>query len=312
MAQPTSSNPAVASMLVARRRAEDTARTIERIAAQTLPVSYLLVVNVEADAETEDVVRAWNDDRLEVAYLPVVENVGPAGGVALGVRTLLQRCPTADFVALFEEDDPPPSDASLARLVAHLQQRTASERSGGVGFHGAVLNRRSARLQRPDLGGDGSVDVDYIAGGSCPVFRRELLEEIGAYDPTLFFGFEELEFGLRARAAGWRLEIISDGTGRARRPATAGQTRQLGEWSWRRYYSLRNLMVILRRQGQTTLALRVGLVRGVAKPLVWLPLHPRLAARHLRFNVRAIRDAMAGRLGMTVLPEPSGHGPHHG
>jgi GT2 family glycosyltransferase len=156
------------------------------------------------------------------------------------------------------------------------------------------------------LSEDGYADVDYIGGGAVPVFRRAMLDEVGAYDPTFFFGFEELEFGLRVRAAGWRLHIVAGGSGRHPTQWHAGGRTALAEWNWRRYYSLRNLIVILLRQRHWLSVLRVALGRGIAKPLLWLPRKPSWAIRHLRYNTVAIYDALAGRMGRTVPPGLSG------
>src|SRR5581483_5888452 len=277
-------------------------RTLARILTQTMPLCLLVVVNVEADAETRDVVGSWSTRRSEVEYLPVADNVGPAGGVHIGIETLLRRRPDMDFIVLFEDDDPPPDDESLARLVGHLERQEPAERVGGVGFQGARFSWRSAVLHQPPLSEEGYADVDYLGGGAMPVFRRVLLEEVGTYDPTFFFGFEELEFGLRARSAGWRLHIIAGGSGRHPTQYHPGGRMALAEWNWRRYYGLRNLIVILLRRRHWVSALRVALGRGIAKPLLWLPRKPSSALRHLRYNTAAIYDALAGRMGRTVPP----------
>jgi GT2 family glycosyltransferase len=294
-------NPVVAGLLVSRRRPRDTDETLAQVVAQTLPLRLLVVVNVEADPETQGVVAAWSARHPHVEYLPVAENVGPAGAVGIGVELVLRRCPEAQFIALFEDDEPPPDPGSLARLVGHLDRQDPAHRIGGVGFSGAQFSARSAILQRPRLTGEGGADVDYISGGYMPVFRRALLDEVGTYDRTLFFGLEELEFGLRARDAGWRLQIIGADWGERRR---AGVT--LRDWSWRRYYTQRNLIVILLRRKRWLTALYVAVGRGLIKPLLWLPKEPRLAGRYLRYNAAAFRDAVTGRLGLTLPPqEPS-------
>ena len=293
----------VAAMLVSRRRPQATDHTLSRVLSQRMPVCLLVVVNVEADADTQKVVDAWSARHPEVEYLPIADNVGPAGAVRIGVEMLLRRRPDAEFIALFEDDDPPPDDEALARLVAHLEQFSPAERVGGVGLHGACFSWPLAVLRRPALSKDGYAEVDYLAGGAVPLFRRALFEEVRAYDPTLFFGFEELEFGLRARAAGWRLHIIagSDDWPRRKGRGRVGWA-ALEEWNWRRYYSLRNLLVILLRRRRWITALHVALGRGIIKPLPLLAVRPSLAVRHLRFNVAAIRDALTGRLGRTVPP----------
>ena len=77
---------------------------------------------------------------------------------------------------------------------------------------------------------------------------------------------------------------------------------RLPEPDWRRYYSLRNQIAVLRRYGYTTTAARIALVRGLGKPVANLPRSPRRAVHALRQNVRAAWDGWRGHLGMTIDP----------
>ena len=53
---------------------------------------------------------------------------------------------------------------------------------------------------------DGPAEVESIVG-ACMMLRREMLGEIGGFDPGYFFFFEESDLCLRARAAGWRVVL---------------------------------------------------------------------------------------------------------
>jgi hypothetical protein len=132
------------------------------------------------------------------------------------------------------------------------------------------------------------------------------LRAIGVFDERLFFGFEELDFGLRLGAAGWSLHVDGDLWRRAR--TAAGRldldpqpSRGLDAPGWRRYYSLRNMIYILRKQGAGGGAVRQA-ARGLAKPVANLPRDPRNAVQHLRLNARAVADAYRGRMGLTLPP----------
>lgn len=46
--------------------------------------------------------------------------------------------------------------------------------------------------------------VDYVTG-ACMLIRRELVRQIGGLDPRFFLYFEEKDFCLRARQAGWEV-----------------------------------------------------------------------------------------------------------
>jgi hypothetical protein len=154
------------------------------------------------------------------------------------------------------------------------------------------------------------VPIDAIGGDRLPCYSVRAVRAVGPFRADLFFGFEELEFGLRLRRAGWSL--AADGPAlrhdREQRRAVATPPvprRSLDPVSWRRYYSLRNLIVILRDHGHASTAARVALVVGFGKPIANLVRQPRLALAHLRLNARACRDGWTGRLGRRVEP-PSG------
>jgi hypothetical protein len=78
--------------------------------------------------------------------------------------------------------------------------------------------------------------------------------------------------------------------------------KRLAPMNWRRYYVLRNSVYMLRRFGLPWTAVRVASV-NIAKPILNLPLQPRLAVTHLGVNVRACRDGWAGRMGRRMEPD---------
>ncbi len=55
----------------------------------------------------------------------------------------------------------------------------------------------------------GSRDVEYIVG-ACLMIRRETLARIGPLDERFFMYFEENDWCLRARRAGWRVLLCAD------------------------------------------------------------------------------------------------------
>jgi hypothetical protein len=84
---------------------------------------------------------------------------------------------------------------------------------------------------------------------------------------------------------------------------------RLPELRWRRFYTLRNTIYVLREHGHRAAALRVSLARGLGKPLANLVLNPRAAGRHLALNWRACRDDWSGRMGRVVEPDARSKGP---
>ena len=46
-------------------------------------------------------------------------------------------------------------------------------------------------------------DVGYVIG-ACQMIRRRALEEVGMYDPKIFYGPEDVDLCLRMWKGGWR------------------------------------------------------------------------------------------------------------
>jgi GT2 family glycosyltransferase len=81
---------------------------------------------------------------------------------------------------------------------------------------GALLSRRIPLLRAFDGGKalahhemhdwdrTSSQEVDYLIG-ACQIIRREVLDQIGLLDETIFYGPEDIDFCLRARQAGWKI-----------------------------------------------------------------------------------------------------------
>lgn len=280
--------------------------SLTAIAEQTRQLDSLVVVDNSPTAENEHVVRGHVPG---AHYIPTPENLGPAGGIAAGMRRVLGDAGDRDWIMTLDDDDPPADAGVVAMLTEFAVESGARDpTTGGVGLSGTRFDRRMGRIVRvPDAELQGAVPVDCIAGNQCPLYAVAAVRAVGPLRPELFFGLEELEYGLRLRDAGYSLyghgptwyEGRMRGGRLGARPEPA---RSLAEPTWRRYYSLRNLVWILRETGRTRAALRITFVNGLAKPVANLPVQPRAALRHLRLNLAACRDAWTNRMGRTIEP----------
>jgi len=297
----------VFAILVTYRRPAELSRMLERLAASDRVPDELVVVDNDPTPAARTAVERFPGTTL---FVGAPENLGPAGGIALGMARVLDQADSDDWVLLLDDDDPPHDGLSLRKLVAFGDRMFGLDpNTGGVGLVGARFDLRRGEMVRvPDAELTGPVALDYLGGNQFPLYRVDAILRVGTFREGLFFGFEELEFGLRMRRAGFALYADGDEwrtwrstwgrLGIAVRPAAA-----LGEPGWRRYYALRNLIAILRAAGSIRGALRVTLVLGLAKPLRNLVRRPRLAAAHLALGWRATRDGWMGRMGRTVEPD---------
>lgn len=295
-------------ILVTYRRPGHLRRSLEIIRRQTVPPDRLVVVDNDPLEENEEACTRLDGGVPNVEYIPCEGNVGPAGGFAIGMRRALETAGGDDWVVLLDDDDPPHRDDLLEDMLAFAEDmRSVDQRTGGVGMFGSRLSRRLGRPVRPDTKElSGPVPVDAIGNGRAPMYLVGALKEVGPFDPRLFFGLEELEFGLRLKSAGftmyangdiWDQWVRSHGSP-DRRPSVS-----LQRPNWRTYYAVRNLIWIQRMNGWFLGALFTTAVVALLKPLLNLATKPRPATEQLTLNLAAVRDGWTGRLGKTVEPD---------
>jgi glycosyltransferase involved in cell wall biosynthesis len=271
----------------------------------------LVVVDNDPSAETQEIVsRYYPHEKFE--YLPSPENLGPAGGFARGMARTLEFAEDQDWIVLVDDNDPPFSTTLLGDLARFGESMVAADlATAGVGRVGAKFDWTRGRViaisRLPEEEGSDAIAVDTIGGGHFPFYLASAIRTIGPFSSELFFGCEELDFGLRLKNAGFSLYADASLWREARKVdgrigMHVGPSVRLSELSWRQYYDLRNLLHILRSHGKTWAAVRVSLERGIGKPLVNLPVSPRASLNHLVMNFRACRDAWTGRMGRTVEP----------
>ena len=297
-------------ILITFRGPRELALMLQRLADSERPVDRLVVVDNSPTADAGQLVERYRGRGRAAEYVAAAENLGPAGAVALAMGRLLPDAADDDWVVLFDDGEPPGTEELAEMHDFALRMRAEDPRLGAVGGVGATFDWARGRVVRvPDHRLDGPVPVDYIGSGQLPLYRVRAIRAVGVFRPELFFGFEELEYGLRLRAGGWSLYVDGDRWRAGRRLLgrldVAGRpTVGLAETTWRDYYRLRNLVAILLGAGRRRVAVRVSLLVGRAKPLVNAPRQPGRSLRRLRLNWRAVRDGWAGRLGRPVDPDP--------
>lgn len=273
------------------------------LARQSRPVEHLIVVDNASDPRVAGIAESHG-----ATYLDSGDNIGPAGGFALGVAHALERAADNDWLLLVDDDDEPSSDDALRELYEFGGRLSKTiPRLGGVGIGGSVYRPRLGTFRRlEDVELIGTVDLDVLFGGSLPMYCVRAVRDVGLYDTDLFWGFEEGDYGLRMRAMGYRLCAPGDLFLRSReRAGTASVASRrvrtpLGKPAWRRYYSVRNSTVLARRYGGPFAPLVVGL-GGATKGAVSLARSAR-PFREVSLPARGALDAFRTRLGRRVDP----------
>ena len=150
-----------------------------------------------------------------ITYLASMGNLGFSGGMNAGIREALKR--GADRVLLVNSDVIVPPDC-VKRLERALDKNRAvgiaapivRSRSDPdlVASCGISYTRATGRMRRSSGGRCRATDADDdrivdAVSGCVMMVNRAVFETIGLFDPDYFFSFEDLDFCLKARAAGF-------------------------------------------------------------------------------------------------------------
>lgn len=294
--QPLAARRRVHGVVVTFRRPGQLAGTLAALAEQTRRPDTLVVVDNDPESNGGPV-----DLPGDPTWIVTGENTGPAGGLARGIRHVLETAADDDLVLLVDDDDPPPDRSTLEELERLIE--AAAPDVAATGLVGARYSARTGRPVRvPDRELSGLVDVDWIGGGQLPLYRVSAIRSVGVPDERLFFGFDDLEFGVRLRRAGWR--IVVDGAGWRERRGSAGRLGTLatsaprGAPPWREYYSTRNQMTIAKAHARWTAPFLVAL-----RSIVRCALLVRSDRHQATSVVRGLVDGALGRRGRLVEPE---------
>lgn len=297
------------------QRPETLAGTIGSVLAQTRPPYTVLVVDNGSSEATRSVVEGFADDRL--LYLASGDNLGSAGGCALGIRWLYDQ--GFEWMQLIDDDNPPLTADAVERIRALSERHQGDERVGAVGASGQRWDWTRGeyhRLGDAELVGD--LDVDIIGGNHLMAVNRAVVREVGGPDAALFFGFWDPLYCLSIRQAGFRLLVDGELMHECRRLARRLDLVTTRTWRpsdppsglWRRYYVTRNYIHRMRTHFARPDLARRAAARGVARSATAFGRGPAYGMTYARYTGRGIIDGYRGRLGRNVEPQPktSKHG----
>ncbi len=213
-----------------------------------------------ADDALAECLRSLAQQTFESLEVIVVDNSGTRRAQAAGVRVIANvrnlgfgaainqgiRASESKYVACLN-DDAVADPRWMEGLVAAAETRPkagmfASEvrlaNSGKLDSAGMLIAADGSSKQR----GHGE-DPEKFAkqrdalfpSGSAAMYRREMLDEIGAFDESFFLYCEDTDLGLRARRAGWECAYVAGAIVEHRYSHSAGRATPL-----KAYYVERN------------------------------------------------------------------------
>jgi len=287
----------VAVVVVTYNRADLLARMLDGIATMDTQPDVVIVVDNASTDHTRDVLdRASNPDLMRIDML---DNLGGAGGFHAGVRAAYDK--GFDRIWLMDDDVVPAPDC-LTVLLGHDEaclMAVREDRSGALVEKAATrFDLRNPLAVKPKTA---MVESQYGTRAAMPelvglenvafegfLVRREVIDAIGLPDPSFFIFYDDVDFALRARRAGFRIWAVRDAV--LVRQLDFDQQHSLD--TWKGYYMYRNLFAVHFRYGENTLVR----AKPYAIAAVVAALSPVRGGRAEARNVlRAVRDARGMR-----------------
>lgn len=299
--------PGVAVVILNWNNPGDTLACLQSIAALDYPLLTTIVVdNGSSDDSAERIRAAYSD----VLIVETGANLGYAGGNNVGIHHALAV--GAEAICILN-NDVTVEPGFLALLLDALQEQPeagivtplVAERAGNsdqVWALGSTVNWRTAAVNRNHAGdlverwrNRPSFEVD-VASGAAMLVRHDVFDRVGLMDEGFFLYFEEVDWSLAVRKAGYRILAVPASVVWHKVSATLGTTSPVID-----YYMLRNHLRLIGRRWpepwRSYLRLQVALRNLLAVAAFTVKSQNRQRIPNRNARLLAIRDAMMGRWG---------------
>lgn len=249
----------VAVVIVTYNRADLLSRTLDGLAAQTRPVDAVYVIDNDSSDHTGRVLEDHGSS-LPLHVTRSAENLGGAGGFHLGVGQA--HAAGHDRIWLMDDDVVPAPDCLevLLRYDGPCLAAVREDRRGSIVEKAATrFDLRNPLAVRPKLG---TVDSAYARRQDMPeqvrienaafegfMVHRRVIDAIGLPDPSYFIFYDDADFTIRARRAGFPVTAVRDAV--IVRQLDFDQQHALD--TWKGFYMYRNLFVVHFRYGENVL-----------------------------------------------------------
>lgn len=291
--------PKVAIIVLSYNGLDLTRQCLDSLRTSDYPNAQLWVVD---NASTDGTPGAIKKDYPEVQLAALPENRGYAGGNNRGMRLALEQ--GADLVFLLNNDTRLYPDC-VSNLVRALERHPRAGLLGPMVYtwEGQIISSAGGHVvwRQADAVNAGMAEVDRgqyaerqveFVNGCGLLARRAAIEQVGMLDERFFMYWEETDWAMRMREAGW--EVWFEPVARMRHKAPI-QHQELSPTTL--YYVTRNRLLFVARHapwpGKPLTFLRA--VRGAWRGIRLHKQAGRLA--HASATQAAIRHALRQRWG---------------
>jgi GT2 family glycosyltransferase len=293
-----------AAFIITKDRPQELIETIKKLFLQSIPPSYILVIDNGSQLESRKRIIDLNDKRI--SHHSLGYNAGPAGGAYWGMKLLFEM--GYDWLLWVDDDDPPKFD-NLIEDLFDIVHHNDNEFLGMVGAVGERFDRKKGKIIRfKDEQLTGYLEVDTISGNMFPLVSKKIYEKKLFPNKNLFFGFEELDFGLSLKRVGFKILISGElhlkhrvEAGRLNLISNKNQ-KKLYSSLWREYYSARNLAYILFYQEKSFKGILSCICRNILKSFAVFKHGFVYGSKASSLILRGLFDGIFSRMDMRVSP----------
>jgi GT2 family glycosyltransferase len=244
----------------------------------------------------------------QIHVVSLAENLGYAGNNNIGINAALDQGAEWIFVlnndtvldrsclsSLMNVGNNSPTVGILGPMVYHFNEPGVIQSAGGL--LGKYWQSVHVGMNENDRGQYSTVrQVDWVSGCAILV-RRSLVEHVGALDPDYFLYWEETEWCIRARRAGWKILHVPNA-----KLWHKGVKRNYQPKPYVTYYMTRNYLRTLAKHN-APLSVRISALANILRILLSWSVKPqwRFKRDHRNAMWRGLLDFLYHRLG----PMPS-------
>jgi hypothetical protein len=281
-------DPLVVTVILNTNRREDTLAALESLAGNDYDNQRIIVLD---NASNEGSVEAIKERYPAVQVISLEQNLGYAGNNNVGIAAAVAQ--GAEWVFVLNEDtilapdclkrlveagESLPQAGIVGPMVYHFDEPQVIQSAGGL--MGADWQAWHSGQNEPDHGQFPAPRlVEWISGCAIMV-RRAVIEQAGMLDARFFYYYEETEWCLRARKAGWNVYHCPQA-----RLWHKGVQRNYQPGPNVTYYATRNRLLLLAKHRASPRAWLTALAQTARTLLSW-SLRPRWR------EMRSHRDAM--------------------
>lgn len=174
-------------------------KAVNSILSQTLPADEIIIVDDGSEKATKEVLKSFTHDTIKIL---TQENQGLSkarnNGIALA---------KTDYILTLDADDF--FEPSFIEKAVRILNNDATVGIVSCGFR--TFNKISYELKK--IYTKDSVLEDFLFGNRClsgSMFRKVCWSEVGGYDESMNYGYEDWEFWISVTSHGWKMQAIGE------------------------------------------------------------------------------------------------------